>query len=120
MTPLRVYIAGPISAPAKHETLENVQKAFDVALEIAKKGHIFYLPHLSVFFDEYAQEKEMNLSWKYWMAFDKVWLEKCDAMFYIGPSPGANRELEWAKELGMKIFYSLDEVEPVGGVNHES
>jgi formate-dependent nitrite reductase cytochrome c552 subunit len=114
MKPLTIYIAGPISAPTKHKMLDNVQKAFDVALEIAKKGHIFYLPHLSVFFDEYAQEKEVSLPWEYWMEFDDVWAQKCDALFYIASSKGTDIELARAKELGKQIFYSLDEVPKVG------
>jgi hypothetical protein len=113
MDKLKIYIAGPLSAPTKHGMLDNIQKAFDVALEIAKKGHIFYLPHLSFFFDEYAQEKEVSLPWEYWMEFDKYWIEQSDALFFIGSSPGADKELEWAKEMGKQIFYSLDEVEAV-------
>lgn len=50
------------------------------------------------------------------MAFDEQWLRCCDALFYIAPSPGTDIELALAKELGMYIFYSLDEVEPVGSL----
>ena len=113
MNPLTIYIAGPLSAPTKHGMMVNVRKALRVALEIAKKGHIFYSPHLSVYFDEYAQEQQVSLPWEYWMQFDDIWVQKCDAFYYMGSSRGADIELTRAKELGKQVFYSLEEVPEV-------
>lgn len=110
MSPMKIYCAGPYSADTEVGRLDNVKKAFDVALVLMKKGHYPYIPHLSHFLDVYAQEKEINLSWEYWMQFDDAWVLGCDALFYIASSRGADIELARAKELGIKIFTSLDEV----------
>lgn len=113
MKGLTIYCAGPYSAPTEHGRLDNTKRAMDVALELMKKGHYPYIPHLSHFLDVYAQEKQIQLPWEYWLNFDKVWLEKCDALYFIGSSPGADKEIGWAKEMGLKIFYSMEEVPTV-------
>jgi hypothetical protein len=41
-------------------------------------------------------------------------LECCHALYFIGSSRGADIELQRAKDLGLQIFYSLDEVPEVG------
>ncbi len=105
-----IYCAGPYSADTEQGRLDNTQKAMTIALDLIKKGHYPYIPHLSHFLDTYAQEKGVDLSWEFWMEYDDVWLERCDALHFIGPSKGANIELERAKELGLKIYRSLGEV----------
>jgi len=89
------------------------EKAMTIALGLIKKGHYPYIPHLSHFLDTHAQEKGIELPWEFWMEYDDVWLTKCDALFFIGESRGACIELERAKELGLQIFYSVDEVPEV-------
>jgi len=49
------------------------------------------------------------------MAYDDVWLQQCEALFYIGPSKGADIELARAKELGLQIFHELKEVPDMRG-----
>jgi hypothetical protein len=39
-----------------------------------------------------------------------IWLKNCDALYFIAPSEGANRELKWAQEHGLVIFRSLRKV----------
>ena len=41
------------------------------------------------------------------MTFLEIWAE---ALLYLAPSRGADKELERAKELGLRIFYSIDEI----------
>jgi hypothetical protein len=38
------------------------------------------------------------------------WLKKCDAILYYASSPGADRELEFAKENGIAVFFSIKEL----------
>lgn len=107
---LTIYVAGPYSADTEKGRLANTQKAMDIALALIKKGHYPYIPHLSHFVDIHAKEQGIDLSWEFWMHFDFVWLEKCDALFFISESPGANMELGRMDELGRKVFYDLGEV----------
>ena len=47
------------------------------------------------------------------MEWDIEWLVECDALLFLGSSPGADIELKAAQELGLKIYYSTDEVPEV-------
>jgi hypothetical protein len=45
------------------------------------------------------------------MIYDLAWLERCDALLRIpGYSPGADREVARARELGLPIFFTTSEV----------
>ena len=105
-----IYCAGPYSADTEEGRLANTQKAMGVALELINKGHYPYIPHLSHFLDGCAREQGIDLPWEFWMIFDDFWLTKCDSLYFIGSSRGADIEMARAKELGLKIYYSLDEV----------
>ena len=100
---LRVYVAGPISADTHTKIALNVFQACWIAKGIILKGHFPFIPHLLWFLG-------LERSWEWWMEFDDIWLRQCEALFYIGPSRGADIELARAKERGLKIFYSLDEL----------
>jgi hypothetical protein len=39
----------------------------------------------------------------------------CDALLYLAPSPGADRELELAEKLGKRIYLHLDAVPDLSG-----
>jgi len=114
---MRVYIAGPYSprkSRTKHEALQevskNVQRAIEAAIALIEKGHYPYVPHLTHFIHINPKcPKDYGPSWYY--EYDKTFLEHwAEALLYLGSSEGADRELELAKKLGLKIFYSLDEV----------
>lgn len=88
---MRIYIAGPISADTHDKMAWNVFKAIYIAKDIIKKGHFPFIPHLFWILG-------LDRSWQWWIDFDDVWLRQCDALFYMGPSPGADIELARAKE----------------------
>lgn len=111
--PLRIYVAGPYTASSEKETSRNVDMAIDAALALYKKGHFPYVPHLTHFIDERARRSGVEMAWEdYVFRWDSAWLELCDALLFLGDSPGARKELELAQRLGKKIFYSLDEIAP--------
>ena len=85
--------------------LTNAKIAQVVAYELIQKGHVPYVPHMNV----YATYRD-KLIWDDFMRLDDVWLQQCEALFYIAPSRGADIELARAKEMGLQIFTSLDEV----------
>lgn len=109
---MRIFVSGPISAPTETEMIANSEIAQHVAYELIKKGHVPLVPHLSV----YASYRD-KVSYEWWMEYCFEWLGQCEALFYIGPSKGADIELARAKELGLQVFYSLDEVPVVKGEN---
>lgn len=106
--PLKVYVCGPLSADNQRETDANVAIAKRVSLELMEKGHAPFCPHLAVYYNS-------DRTYEQWLEYDFVWLEQCEALFYIGPSKGADIELARAKELGMQVFTKLDEVPDLKG-----
>lgn len=110
---LKIYIAGPYTAETRTQRQKNVNVAIDAAFVILSKGHFPFIPHLTHFVDERAQELNVELTWEDYIRWDLVWLEKCDAFLYLAASRGADLELEEAKKLGKAIFYSIEEIPTV-------
>ena len=110
MKPLTIYVSGPYSAPKMKERWNNVMAAVTAGILIRKKGHFPLIPHLYDDFDTIAKMTGYKFEWQDYMEMDLAFLEKCDALYFIGSSKGADIELARAKELGLKIYYSLDEV----------
>jgi len=115
MTRMKIYVAGPMYRKTSTECHSpkvcwtNIRRAIKVGMQLYRKGHAPYIPHLNALIDVIT---ETNLKGDEWIEnFDFPWLEKCDALFFIGHSLGADKELEYAKKLGLKIYYyKVDEV----------
>ena len=102
-----VYIAGPYTADTLEKRQNNVMQAIDAGIEIFARGHFPFIPHLTHFVDLRVQELELELGWEEYMRWDAPWLELCDAILYLGSSPGADLELNRAKKLGKLVFLSV-------------
>lgn len=107
---LRIYIAGPYTAPTEAERVVNTQRAIAAGLKIFRLGHIPYIPHLTHYVDIYAQSTGVRMTWDDYIALDLAWLEVCDALLYLGPSKGADLELQYATDLGKTIFRAISEI----------
>ena len=105
-----IYVAGPYTGSNREEVEGNVNRAMDAGIEIFRKGHFPYVPHLTDLVDRRARETGRELSWSDFMAWDTPWLRASDALLHIGSSRGADMELEEAKRLGKTIFRSTDEI----------
>ena len=108
--PLKIYIAGPYSAETAEQRLKNVNIAIDAGIAVYFKGHFPYVPHLTHFVDDRANETGITMKWEDYIRWDMPWVEVCDALLYLRSSRGADLELEAAKDSGKQIFYSVDEV----------
>lgn len=98
---MRVYIAGPYT---QGEQAERVREAVLVGLAVYQHGHVPFIPHL-YHFAHYL----CPMPYEAWMMLDLSWLETCHAMVRLpGHSPGADREVERACQLGLWIYYGLD------------
>ena len=92
---------------------ENVRKAIDAGIEIWKKGHFPYIPHVLHWVDLRAQEQGIPMDWADYMLWDAPWLDDCDALFLLMESKGALLEYQRAKEEGKILFHSIDEIPSV-------
>lgn len=110
--PLKLYIAGPYTAPTEQQRMANVNAAIDAAIAAYRKGHFPFIPHLTHFVDVRAKQSSLPLQWEDYIRWDLVWLNECDAVLCLGGSRGADLELDAAKRLGKRIFSSVDELPP--------
>lgn len=104
---MKIYVAGPYSAPTERERVENTARAMDAGLALYKLGHSPYVPHLSHWLDIRARQTSVPMSWEDWMEWDEEWLKSCDALLYLASSPGADREHDQAVSLGIPIYHSI-------------
>lgn len=101
----KIYVAGPYSSDPQG----NTDKAVDVAEELSKKGWCPHIPHLTHYW-----EKRHSHPYEFWLNYDNEWLPYCDALFRIeGDSSGADKEVSFAKAIGMTVYHSLEEVPEV-------
>lgn len=104
------YISSRYSASTEEERIANVQRAIDVSLDLWKHGIHSLVPHLSHHIDLRAQERGIAISWAQFLDWDLELLEACDCLLLLGNSPGCKREKEYAEEIGMRIFTSIEDV----------
>lgn len=97
-----IYIAAPYS---KCDPVTNTRDVIIVADDLMLFGYIPFVPHITLFW-HFLNPHDIN----YWYKYDIAWLEKCDCLLRLpGESPGADNEVRIAKELGMPVYYSVDE-----------
>ena len=107
---LKIYIAGPYTAPTEDKIKSNVLRAIDAGLEIYRRGHFPYIPHLTHFVDLRSKELDAGMRWEDYIHWDRAWLTDCDALLHLASSRGADLELGWAKEAEKRIFYNVHEI----------
>jgi hypothetical protein len=108
---LVVYVAGPLSAPTPAERMENVEAACRAARKVLAKGHWAFVPHLNEFYDRMPWTSP--LTYEQYLEWDLAILARCDALLYLGPSPGADRERTAAYCMGMPVYLSVDDLPAV-------
>ena len=99
-----IYIAGPYS---KGDVAVNVNNAIKAADKLVEAGFLAFIPHLTHFWHIVSPK-----AWEFWIQLDLACLAFCDGVLRLpGESEGADREVRRAKELGIPVYYSLDELE---------
>ena len=112
----RIYVAGLYSRTKDGKTanvievLHNIRAGLKASLEIWRLGFAPYSPWLDYQFsliDDEPISKEM------YYQYSMCWLEVSDAVLVIsgnGINGGVDAEIRRAKELGILVFYSIDEL----------
>ena len=111
---MKIYVAFRYSLPSDViNILANIGKAIEAGVEIAKKGHIPYIPHCDCLI---AMWSKGMLPKNFYYEMGMTWLKCCDALFLLDkadlllPNSGVKREYDWAVGNGLRIFYNLDEI----------
>ncbi len=99
----RVYCAGPIGPNDAGRPL-RIHSGVSAAVELLQLGLAPFSPHLwsaGTAADDIA-------TYETWMAYDFAFLSVCDALLRIpGASPGADREVAFARAHGIPVFLSV-------------
>ena len=96
-----VYVAGPISADIIH----NTRNAIDVWKVLMYEGYIPIVPHLSILIELVYPIRDE------WYKYDLHLLYRCDMMLRLpGASFGADLEEAFAKEHGIPVYYTVEEL----------
>ena len=97
MKPEIVYVAGPYS---QGDVAVNVRNAMEDGIKFNDAGHYAVIPHLTHFLHMVSPRP-----YEYWIDLDNRIIPSCTAIHRIkGDSPGADKEMELAKKLGLKIL----------------
>ena len=99
-----IYVSGPYSS----DPAQGIQDAVDIANGLWDEfGLIPFVPHLTHLWHLVSPR-----DYEFWIQYDLEWVKKCDAVFRIeGDSPGADREVAFAKQLGKPIFHDFYQIE---------
>jgi hypothetical protein len=99
-----VYIAGPYSNPDPVLNTRHAVQMSDFLIETCRVAT--HVPHLTMTYHLIAPH---SLEW--WYAYDLAVLKRCDAVFRLaGASTGADREVEFARSIGLPVFTSEAEL----------
>jgi hypothetical protein len=114
---MMILIAGPYRGGTNDDPVlikKNLDNLESVALPLFRKGHIPMIGEwVALPLMHLAGSKEVGVS-----IWDEIQypiahrlLEKCDAVLRLeGASKGADNDVRIAKEQGLKIYYSLEEI----------
>lgn len=104
-----VFISSPYSAEYDWEVTENVKKAMEAARKLLEEGFYPYCPHLNHYLDSYCKEQGNEFPYDLWVDHGIAFLGCCDAIIYLGYSNGCNKELAYAIENGLSVYFSVEE-----------
>lgn len=101
---IRVYVSGPYT---KGDQVINVRNAVLASDRLFTDGYFPYCPHLTHLWHTIAPRP-----WQDWMNLDLEWIAACDCLLRLpGESKGADMEIAKAIELGIPVYYSIEELE---------
>ncbi len=117
-----IMIAGPYRSGTGNDPVrikKNMDKLEAMALPIFRKGHVPMIGEwVANPLIKLAGSKEIGDAVFQELQYPTAHrlLTKCDAILRIeGESKGADQDVEVAKELGLKVYYNLDEIPEADG-----
>lgn len=108
-----IYVSGPYSARLdtpphlRAGAVEaNVERANEVALQLATLGFVPFVPHTML----RGWEDTGRVARETAMSICLAWVERCDVVFVIGQSPGAAEEISHARRCGIPVVERLQDL----------
>jgi len=105
------FISGPYRAETRHQVVQNIMRAEQIAKKYWKLGYAVICPHKNTSLFDGILPDEV------WLEGDLEILSRCDVIVMMDTwreSVGATEELKFARDLGMEIIFDEEE-----GRNHD-
>ena len=112
---MRVFVCSPYSAPLPETRIRNVHRSLEAAVLLIQRGHQPFAPLVSHYIDRLASGLGVPIPYSRWMEWSLCWLATCDAVLVLGSSPGADREVARALELGIPVYDRVEDVPEAAG-----
>jgi hypothetical protein len=101
---VRVFVAGPYDGG---DVCENVRLAIHAGDVLMSRGYAVFIPHLSHFQHMLCPRPRAD-----WINHDLEWLSVCDVVLRLpGESPGADNEVVAARQQGIRVVTSVEDIE---------
>lgn len=95
-----VYVAAPYTSDPVH----NTSKAMNYANMLVDYKFVPIIPHVHILWNLHTPRPE-----EFWYKFTMDLMRICDAVLrFPGESVGCDEEVRVAKDIGIPVFYSLD------------
>ena len=107
----RVYVAGKYSADNVSDVLGNIRRGINAAAELLLDGYAVFCPFLD--FQFALSDFGTDLQKEEYQANSMAWVEVSDAIYVMRDSEkshGVQREVDRARELGIPVCYSYQEL----------
>jgi hypothetical protein len=101
----KIYVAGPMT---KGNRYDNIHNGMMIGRQLIRAGFAPMIPHLTHFVDP-----DDSLGWEAWLQVDEAWLLHADGLYRMpGESAGADREVAFALEHDIPVFYRYELLRP--------
>jgi hypothetical protein len=106
-----IFVSGPYSHPDDMRVLNNVENAMWVGYELTRRGHWPVVPHLMHYFDMFLRrERIAHPPYDFYIQWCLSLLDRCDALYLIDRSPGADQEVRRANRNNIPIYRRMNQV----------
>lgn len=109
--PPRIYVAGEYSAGDVIDVLKNIGRGESFCTTLFKIGFAPYSPWSDAVYAKNLWYQEPSKQEFYDASL--AWLQVSDAVYVIsghGKGGGVDAEIEFAKKIGIPVFYSMDDL----------
>jgi hypothetical protein len=108
----RIYVAGSYSSNTTLGTFDNMRVGMRTGLDVLLAGYAPFVPWFDYHFQLMLIGHE-KLTVQNYYDYSLAWLDVSDAMLVLPNSEhskGTQKEIKRAEELGIPIYYTLDEI----------
>ena len=108
----RVYVAGSYSADNVLKVFDNIRIGMRKGLDVLLAGYSPFIPWFDFHFNLMLRDGE-SLTVQQYYDYSMAWLEASDAVLVLTNSEesvGTQLEIKRANELGIPVFYDIEEL----------